>query len=214
MFGDLPDHLSTLNHISSPPSNVLNPEHEEAFWDFMHTDQLFNNFGIAAASPSQNLKPALPAVDNVMQDDEAEAKEKQKQKKRPLDLAAPTLESFIAAFANEPAAAPGVPIDFKLPVPLPLPYNPASPSTAPTPAPAAGVDTAAIMPFSLSPDEDRITGAKRLKQIGAGPMEIEEEYVVFVFYFLLSLSCLLTANQQAAAQYRSLREVQSEEKGA
>lgn len=145
---DLPEHLSTLNHIASPPSHALAPEHEEAFWDFMHTDQLFDNFG-AAASP---VKPSLSTPPK--QDDKD---------------APPTLESFIAAFANDAAAAGTA--NYRLPVPLPLPYN-AADSSAPTPA---AIDTSAILPFGLSPTDDRITGAKKLKQMGAGPAEIEEE---------------------------------------
>jgi hypothetical protein len=173
MFDNLPAHLQTLNSVASPPSTALNRESEEAFWDFMHTDQLFDNF--SAVSPeavkAEPSRPAPPASTP----EPAQAKGNAD---RPM-IPAATLESFIAAFANEHAAS--TPNNqYRLPVPLPLPYNSAASSSPPTPAPI-GVDTAAIMPpyDGDSPTDERISGAKRLKQLGAGPAEIEEEYVVF-----------------------------------
>jgi hypothetical protein len=177
---DLPAHLSTLNTIASPPSAGISRENEEAFWDFMHTDQLFDNF--SAVSPeapkpeptpvqaqAQATPAAEPAQPESIQQTTQDLHQLQQQSQR-TQLPAATLESFIAAFANEPTG------NYRLPVPLPLPYNSAASSSAPTPAPV--IDTATVLPrydASVSPEEDRITGAKRLKQLGAGPVEIEED---------------------------------------
>lgn len=176
---DLPAHLSTLNTIASPPSAGISRENEEAFWDFMHTDQLFDNFSaVSPEAPKPEPTPVQAQATPVAEPAQPESLQQttqdlllqlQQQSQRP-QLPAATLESFIAAFANEPAG------NYRLPVPLPLPYNSAASSSAPTPAPV--IDTATVLPrydASVSPEEDRITGAKRLKQLGAGPVEIEED---------------------------------------
>lgn len=82
------------------------------------------------------------------------------------------LKSFIAQFANESS------------FPLPLPYN------AEASGSQAGVNTADMMPllsaWDDSPSEDgRISGAKKLKEIGAGVAEIEEEFVASSSDFLV-----------------------------
>ncbi len=149
MFPDLPAHLQTLNNVSpSPPSGGLNKEYEDAVWNYLNTDDLFNNFGTQPSElqTKEEVPPPTPSA--------------------PADL-----KSFIAQFAHEAALS------------VPLPYNAtASSSTAPRPR-TTGINTMDIMPLSSStvtwgesPSEDgRISGAKKLKQMGAGMVEIEEE---------------------------------------
>ena len=75
------------------------------------------------------------------------------------------LKSFIAQFALEGT------------LPLPTPYN-ATASTSTAPTPLTGVNTWDIMPpYSAGwPSEDgRMSGVKKLKQLGAGVVEIEDE---------------------------------------
>ena len=144
MFPDLPEHLQTLNTVSTTPSfGTINTEYEDAVWDYLNTDDLFHNWSSQPSSvqPREDFPPK-------------------------------DLKSFIAQFAHE------------TPIPLPLPYNEsASSSTAPTPG-SNGVKTADIMPhhhrssstWEDSPSEDgRMSGSKKLKQLGAGTAELEEE---------------------------------------
>ncbi len=154
MFPDLPEHLQTLNTLSpSPPSGGMTQEYEDAVWKYLNTDDVFNNLGTIPSDMQAKEEVPTPAPT---------------QAKAPSDL-----KSFVAQFAREAA------------LPLPLPYNvTASSSAAPNPL-ANGVNTLDIMPLSSStPWEDetsedgRISGAKKLKQIGAGTGEIEEEYVL------------------------------------
>jgi hypothetical protein len=64
------------------------------------------------------------------------------------------LESFLAAFAGE------------LMTPMPVPAN----------TPSTGVNTQDILNAG-DEDEEKPSGAKKLKSMGAGHVEIEEEYV-------------------------------------
>lgn len=124
----------------------MNKEYEDAVWNYLNTDDLFNNFG---TQPS-----------------EVQTKEEV----APRAAAPADLKSFIAQFAHEAA------------LPVPLPYTAtASSSTAPTPA-TTGINTMDIMPLNStstwgdsSSEDGRISGAKKLKQLGAGMVEIEEE---------------------------------------
>jgi hypothetical protein len=157
MSFDLPPHLQTLNTIptNSPPSGI-NDEQEEAFWGYMHTDDLFANFGFVPSPNDGVLKDDQPqtgtgAEEQLRAGQEATALLQQQQN---TNVATPTpastLESFLAAFAGE------------LSTPLPVPTN--------TPQ---GVSTADIL--GGDDDEDRPSGAKKLKSMGAGHVEIEEE---------------------------------------
>jgi hypothetical protein len=171
MSFNLPPHLSTLNSIptSSPPSGI-NDEQEEAFWGYMHTDDLFANFGFVP-SPNELEKKELPTPQSQSQSqaqstegadaqlragDEALQQQQSTMENTPTTTTqtpASTLESFLAAFAGE------------LMTPLPVPAN----------TPAVGVNTSDIL--GEEEEEDKPSGAKKLKSLGAGHVEIEEEYV-------------------------------------
>lgn len=177
MSFDLPPHLQTLNSIptSSPPSG-LDAEQEDAFWGYMHTDDLFRNFGFVP-SPNElekkldeedvSIKPTAvepqvqtPATATATVTDFVNSSAEPSQVQNQGQPQA-TLESFLAAFANEPN--PYL-------MSMPLPYT--TPSTS-APTPATGVSTQDIM--RGPEDEDKPSGAKKLKSMGAGHVEIEEE---------------------------------------
>ena len=147
---DLPEHLSSLNALAPSPSSlpVMDQSAEDAVWNYLNTDELFRNFGV---QPSE-----------LQQKDETEHEEKKAS--APSDL-----KSFIEQFAAEQSYNNN---DFTLSIPS------FGSSVAATPA---GVSTADIMPqvaaspWDQSYDDDRPSGAKRLKSIGAQPVEIEEE---------------------------------------
>jgi hypothetical protein len=167
MSFNLPPHLSTLNSIptSSPPSGI-NDEQEEAFWGYMHTDDLFANFGFVP-SPNELEKKDLPLPTTEGADSQLQAGVEALQQQQQQDVTPPTstqsaststpastLESFLAAFAGE------------LNTPMPVPAN----------TPAVGVNTLDIL-GGEEDEEDKPSGAKKLKSLGAGHVEIEEEYV-------------------------------------
>ncbi|GFZ51198.1 Regulatory protein cys-3 [Saitozyma sp. JCM 24511] len=163
---DLPAHLSTLNTIASPPSVGISRENDEPFWDFIHTDQLFDNF--SAVSPEASKAESQPIRASAPDQSQPELAFEQAQRRPQLPAA--TLESIIAAFANETTT------NNRLSIPLPLPYNSGASSSSLTPAPA--VDIASVLPqldVAVSPDRERITDAKCLTQMDAGPLEIEED---------------------------------------
>ena len=145
---DLPEHLSSLNALSASPTNpIMDAAQEDAVWDYLNTDELFRNFGV---QPSE-----LAA--------------KQEAEKKPASRHAPAdLKSFVEQFANQPSTS------YNLDYALNLPYtNPTTPA----------ISTSDILPKNalastsseLADDDDRPNGAKRLKQAGAGPTEIEED---------------------------------------
>lgn len=138
----------------------------------MHTDQLFENFGGVSPAAhdakeelhSRVIAPApTPAPTHTAYQPAASPQ-------TPASVTTtggPTLEAFLAAFANDHASSS---TGYRLPLTLPLPY-----SSAPTPA---GVDTASIIPRTANSEEEngeRLSGAKKLKSVGAPPAEIEED---------------------------------------
>lgn len=140
---DLPAHLSTLNTIASPPSVGISRENDEPFWDFIHTDQLFDNF--SAVSPEASKAESQPIRASAPDQSQPELAFEQAQRRPQLPAA--TLESIIAAFANETTT------NNRLSIPLPLPYNSGASSSSLTPAPA--IDTASVPPrldIAVSPD--------------------------------------------------------------
>lgn len=172
MFTDLPEHLQTLNSISNSPPSGMTAENEDAFWEFMHTDELFRNFG-SIPSPPQPTPPVskdesvpTPITASTSKPDVQQLPQQQ----QPVDLA-----SFVAAFASETT--------YTLPLTLPAPFAESSSSAS------QSVNTADVMPqfsSSSSPwdtpapgtpggEAERISGAKKLKSIGAGVAEIEED---------------------------------------
>ena len=160
MSFNLPPHLSTLNSIpsSSPPSGI-NDEQEEAFWGYMHTDDLFANFGFVPSPSDGTDKKEQSQSQQTIEGADAQLRAGvealQQQESTPstsTQTPASTLESFLAAFAGE------------LMTPLPVPAN----------TPAVGVNTSDILGEE---EEDKPSGAKKLKSLGAGHVEIEEEYV-------------------------------------
>ncbi|WWD21601.1 hypothetical protein CI109_106087 [Kwoniella shandongensis] len=191
MFPDLPEHLQTLNALpgNSPPTAGMNQEQEEAFWGFLHADELFRNFGNVPSPSEQEDKqkqqqlidsvPSVPAPTPVT----APTPLSTSTEKQNRSGNAPTLESFIAAFIGQPGAAssssaqtPSIHNNYL--IPLPAPYTN---TAAPTPA---AIPTSEVLPgpssmygdFGDSPSEDgRISGAKRLKSLGAPQVEIEED---------------------------------------
>lgn len=160
---DLPEHLSSLNALAPSPSSlpVMDQSAEAAVWDYLNTDELFRNFGV---QPSEmTTKPTSP---------------EEKKTSPPADL-----KSFIEQFANENTGFGG---DFGG---LGLNYAASTP-VAPAPTPV-GISTADVMPvnaiagtsaspWETSPEEDRPSGAKKLKSLGAAAFEIEEEYVMVI----------------------------------
>ncbi|KLT39814.1 hypothetical protein CC85DRAFT_288156, partial [Cutaneotrichosporon oleaginosum] len=158
MYSDLPPHLQSLNLLpstSSPPSSALAGEGED-FWDFLNTDAFGSGFGTApSAWESKADKSAEVAAPTPASEDKATPAAES-------TPAAPTLESFLAAFANE-TVPPTIPPNFVFSLP-----------SAGTPA--APVNTAAPTPAPIGDDEpERVTGAKRLKQMGASQAEVEED---------------------------------------
>ncbi|EKD00260.1 regulatory protein cys-3 [Trichosporon asahii var. asahii CBS 8904] len=178
MYSDLPPHLQTLNAIpssSSPPSTALNAEQEEAFWSFLNTDELFANIGVApqafeaklaseqAQQQQQQIKES-PAASTPATTTAA--------KESPASTDKPTtLESFLANFADEP---PILPNNYLLN--LTNQYNAAAFTSTSTPAAeSVAPETPATPSLRVGQTGERITGAKRLKQMGAPPAEIEED---------------------------------------
>lgn len=195
MFPDLPEHLQALNTIpgNSPPSSGMNPEQEEAFWGFLHADELFRNFG-SAPSPHDEEKKQQQAAQNQMSAPAAPAP-------TPTTVATPisssskddkhsrpTLESFLAAYmgnssttAQQQSAAQTI---SNYLMPLPSPYtNPASNAQHQNAiVPSTSVTTQDVVPsastisaYEDSPIDDKPSGAKKLKQMGANPNDIEED---------------------------------------
>ncbi|WVR04737.1 hypothetical protein IAU60_001748 [Kwoniella sp. DSM 27419] len=201
MFPDLPEHLQALNALpgNTPPSNGMNQEQEEAFWGFLHADELFANFGNAPVpSEQQDLADdisfakqiAAPAPTPVAQTPSNFASSS-KDKQEPKNTQ--TLESFIAAYIGQSATNGAASSssastlnaanvnnalsNFLMPLP-PSTFNPVqTPSSAPTPV---GLPPSEVFPGSAStladsPEEGRVSGAKKLKSLGAGQVEIEED---------------------------------------
>ncbi|KIR54573.1 regulatory protein Cys-3 [Cryptococcus gattii Ru294] len=195
MFPDLPEHLQALNTIpgNSPPSSGMNPEQEEAFWGFLHADELFRNFG-SVPSPHDEEKKQQQAAQNQMSAPAAPAP-------TPTTVATPisssskddkhsrpTLESFLAAYmgnssttAQQQSAAQTI---SNYLMPLPSPYtNPASNAQHQNAiVPSTSVTTQDVVPsastisaYEDSPIDDKPSGAKKLKQMGANPNDIEED---------------------------------------
>ncbi|WVO23952.1 uncharacterized protein IAS62_005310 [Cryptococcus decagattii] len=195
MFPDLPEHLQALNTIpgNSPPSSGMNPEQEEAFWGFLHADELFRNFG-SVPSPHDEEKKQQQAAQNQMSALAAPAptpttvstpiSSSSKDDKH----STPTLESFLAAYmgnssttAQQQSAAQTI---SNYLMPLPSPYtNPASNAQHQnTIVPSTSVTTQDVVPsastisaYEDSPIDDKPSGAKKLKQMGANPNDIEED---------------------------------------
>lgn len=143
---DLPSHLASLNSLSSPSghSAPVSAEQEEAFWEFMHTDELFDNFGVSPAThEAKEEKLRQDAADAAAAAAAAAAQQEQGQAQgqgiglmgppavpapTPASTSTPaptpaasgstlqgpggaaTLESFIAAFANDVSAPPSTPV--------------------------------------------------------------------------------------------------------
>lgn len=161
---DLPPHLQTLNAIpstNSPPSSALTAEQEAEFWAYMNTDELFSNFGLAPqAFESKKAESSRKAAASP-----AESTDENKPT---------TLESFLATFADQAAAAPA-PIPNYLLSLAPIASASSSPSSS-TPVKTSDVLPVSTPAESIADDDTpRVSGAKRLKMMGAGEAEIEEE---------------------------------------
>ncbi|WRT64649.1 uncharacterized protein IL334_001583 [Kwoniella shivajii] len=186
MFPDLPEHLQTLNALpgNTPPSAAMNAEQEEAFWGFLHADELFRNFGNVPSPSEQNAQlPSDKTYNQIIQSAPAPAPTPIQTPTSNDKGSAPTLESFIAAYIGQSSSHGAASTSHALPanylIPLPTPYNNPiqTPSSAPTPA---GINTSDVLPgsasmFGDSPEDERITGAKKLKSLGAPQVEIEED---------------------------------------
>lgn len=174
MYSDLPPHLQTLNAIpssSSPPSTALNAEQEEAFWSFLNTDELFANIGVAPQAFEAKLASEQAQQQQIKESPAASTPATAKESPASSEAKPTTLESFLANFADEP---PILPNNYLLN--LSNQYN-AAPSTS-TSTPAAesvAPETPATPSLRLGQAGERVTGAKRLKQMGAPPAEIEED---------------------------------------
>lgn len=174
MYSDLPPHLQTLNALpssSSPPSTALTAEQEDAFWSFLNTDELFSGFGVAPSAfeskrdKATETTTAAPAPTPAAAETPAPVAE-DKETPASTTSSAPTLESFLATFANQ-TTPPTIPPNFLLSLPSAAQaFTPAAPSTTAAPTPAAETEDG---------EEPRVTGAKRLKQMGASQAEVEED---------------------------------------
>ncbi|KAK4684861.1 hypothetical protein P7C73_g5301, partial [Tremellales sp. Uapishka_1] len=160
MSFDLPPHLQTLNILpssNSPPSSAIDTQQEEAFWQYLNTDELFSSFSVPPAAYVEK-----PAGSPVVKDEKATA------------AATNTLESFLATFVSDPTANVN---NFVLP---PVAYTPAASTSA---TENSVVNTAEVMATNVGSTwggseyggEDSVSGAKRLKKMGAGVVEIEED---------------------------------------
>lgn len=174
MYSDLPPHLQTLNAIpssSSPPSTALNAEQEEAFWSFLNTDELFANIGVPPQAFEAKLASEQQQAQQQVRESPAStpataAKESPASSDKPT-----TLESFLANFADEP---PILANNYLLN--LSNQYNAAASTSTSTPAAeSVAPETPATPSLRVGQTGERVTGAKRLKQMGAPPAEIEED---------------------------------------
>ncbi|EIW71134.1 hypothetical protein M231_01769 [Tremella mesenterica] len=164
MSFDLPAHLQGLNTLTPSPRDdqALVQDQEQEFWAYLHADDLFKNFGTNEAYPGK----LTPAVND---------------KKPEATTQLPSLSDFIAKFVSDSTPA-GDDEDIaarQLPYPFAGGYSPATgastlPNTPRTGLPLGLVNTADVMPRPHEEDE-RISGAKKLKQIGAGPEVIQED---------------------------------------
>jgi hypothetical protein len=162
-MSDLPPHLQALNSAQPSPPSHMSQEVEDAVWDFLHTDELFRNFGNSTIPP-----PPTPNVDVKAQS----------LPNQPADL-----KSFIAQFAPEATVGSFNPANLNFAGIAGMGMGMGSGS--------GGVSTMDVLPgygagmtpgwdMSVdSPDEGRVSGAKKLKQLGAGQAEIEEESVEY-----------------------------------
>ena len=128
-------------HPHHPPA--LSLEQEASFWEFLHTDELFQEF----------RRPSIPQP-------------LVKETPKPVT---PTLASFVASLNADTSNIASSSTTFDLSA---IDFTAALSSFAATPA-----DSTAATPRGLSllsPDE-RPSGAKKLKQLGAAPAEIEED---------------------------------------
>ena len=151
MFTDLPDYLKTLNTISTtPPSGTYDTENEDAIWNYLNTDDLFNSFGTQASM----FQP---------KEEEEEVK--------PSKVAPADLKSFIEQFADKFA--------LPLPLPFNAAASSSSTEMTPTSAGVNTRDIMpSISSTSLaeSPSEDgRSLGAKKARQSGVVTIEVEDE---------------------------------------
>ena len=165
---DLPEHLQGLNTLA--PSPPVARDDDQEFWAYLHADDLFKNFGTNEAYQPKPEAATVPPPTPVDKRD-----------------AAPSLSDFIAKFVSDPNAGMPAEPTAGLPYPFNVNYSPAvASSSAPTPrtplsAGLAGINTADIIPRPEPIEEDddeseeRITGAKRLKQLGADTATIQED---------------------------------------
>ncbi|GMK55050.1 hypothetical protein CspeluHIS016_0201060 [Cutaneotrichosporon spelunceum] len=160
MYSDLPPHLQSLNLVpstSSPPSSGLGSDNDD-LWDFLNADVFSTGFGTAPAAWESKVDKSTEASAPTPAEDKPATEDKE----TPSPTTAPTLESFLAAFANETIPA-AIPPNFVFSLPSTL--SPSAPSNTAAPSPAPDADD----------EPERVTGAKRLKQLGASPAEVEED---------------------------------------
>jgi len=183
---DLPPHLQSLNAIQpsgSPPSSALSAEQEAEFWAFMNTDELFSNFGLA---PQAFESKKAEGSRKVAEEAAAAAAEIKSEVKGAAAASPSTLESFLATFAGEATAPTPIPSNYLMAALAPLATTPTSTSpavakpadvlpSAPPATPATNEDEDNDDENSGAGETPRVTGAKRLKMMGAGQAEIEEE---------------------------------------
>ncbi|WVO16694.1 hypothetical protein L204_104375 [Cryptococcus depauperatus] len=182
MFPELPEHLQTLNSITgiSPPS-TMNAEEEEAFWGFLHADELFRNFG-SAPSPDEHLRGKEKQIVQPAQSDPVLTSMAGTPASNAGNEGKPvTIESFLAAYmgqqptTNHHTSAQTI-SDYLMPLPIPYVASSAR-SGAPTPMGSSTLDASSTSAskFDESAGDDKPSGAKKLKQIGANHIEIEED---------------------------------------
>ena len=180
---DLPEHLASLNTLAPAPANTpIDPSVEDEVWEYFNTDAFFQNFGVnpseydsklIGATPTLTVKPdtiasATASTTNTVASSSATVPSILPQP--PSNTASQTLpadlKSFIEQFASTARTIPNTDYANALALGLPM--------TASTTASVNPSDLLASSSTSPS-DENRPSGAKKLKSIGAGQAEIEEE---------------------------------------
>ena len=162
---ELPEHLASLNTLA--PSNSAAPvdqSAEDAVWEYFNTDALFQNFGVNPSEYESKLDAGASGTSVAKVDPRATlagipstpAVGQSSGQPLPADL-----KSFIEQFATTTETFGS--IDYANALALGLHMT--------TPI----ASTANMSDILASTPDDKPSGAKKLKQLGAGQVEIEED---------------------------------------
>ncbi|ORX33985.1 hypothetical protein BD324DRAFT_653681 [Kockovaella imperatae] len=163
---DLPEHLASLNTLVPSSSTApVDPSIEEAVWEYFNTDALFQNFGV---NPSEydSKHDTASKLDLSPVNPQPVVASSSSSSALPADL-----KSFIQQFASEQPSQAFGSTDYANALALGLHMT----TPAAVPSTAHMSDIMAAGSSSTSPDDSRPSGAKKLKSLGAGQAEIEED---------------------------------------